>query len=84
MCRVPLLGVLLLAACGVGTGEGGSTGKSDVGDVAPSSSSLGKRSLPGYLVGATQQLGSTRLCACWPPPQPACPRLAFSPAGSGA
>lgn len=48
-CLVPLLGVLLLSACGGGAG-GGSGGSG-----TPSAKALGIRSLPGYLVEVTQQ-----------------------------
>ncbi len=52
-CLVPLLGVLLFSACGCG--GGGSTGNTTGGGGAPPSGSLGKRSLPGYVVEVTQQ-----------------------------
>ena len=56
--RLPLLGVLMLSACGVGAGGGRSTGTSNPGTStvsAPPSSALGKRSLPSYLVNVTQR-----------------------------
>ena len=53
-CLVPLLGVLLLSACGGGAGGGSGGSSAGVGGT-PSAKALGKRSLPGYLVEVTQQ-----------------------------